>query len=320
MFRSLKILIIILIFSAAESGAQSVKTDVTIDTNDVLIGDWIHLYLKVEADSSINYFLPQVADTLNGLEIVDRTIPDTSLSGMNRIIRQKFTLTSFDSGNFVFPSLEIIERLDDQDSIKYHFTTPMELRFGTVEVDTAEAIKDIKAPLTAPWTFEEILPYILYGVLVLLLVGIGYYFWKKRKPKEPEHLKYDPKIPAHILALEGLNNLFEQNLWQKGEIKRYHIVLTEIIRLYIERRFNIPALEMVSNDIINDLKAKELDEELINKLRFIFSIADLVKFAKSQPIADENSKSMDYAVEFVKATIPSDSDRETESTKEGNDG
>ena len=45
------------------------------------------------------------------------------------------------------------------------------------------------------------------------------------------------KIPLHKLALQKLDQLAREELWQKGFIKDYHSRITDIIREYFEKQF-----------------------------------------------------------------------------------
>ena len=95
----------------------------------------------------------------------------------------------------------------------------------------------------------------------------------------------------------------EQEYWQKGYFKKYYTELTDIIRLYIHRVFEINSLEMTSTEIYDVLKIQGLvKEELLEKLYSLFSAADLVKFAKEQPIGEENNRYYEIARDFITET------------------
>src|SRR5690606_27320714 len=106
-------------------------------------------------------------------------------------------------------------------------------------------------------------------------------------------------IPADILALEALRKLKSEKLWQEGEFKKYYTQLTDILRIYILRVFEIDALDMTSSEILENIKLKNLSEELYSKLKFILTNADLVKFAKEKPLPEINENAIEYAFLFV---------------------
>ena len=89
--------------------------------------------------------------------------------------------------------------------------------------------------------------------------------------------------------MNALDNLAEKKLWQNGRDKEFHTELTEILRQYIEARFAVPAMEKTSDEILDELyELAESQKASLANLKQILSIADLVKFAKYHPYADEN--------------------------------
>ena len=109
-------------------------------------------------------------------------------------------------------------------------------------------------------------------------------------------------IPADIVALNSLDTLNKKELWQEGEIKEYHSEISEILRTYIENRFQILALELPTFDIISNLENKGVNNDNLQILSTLLQRADLAKFAKSKPIEIENIQSMEQSVIFVKNT------------------
>ena len=53
-----------------------------------------------------------------------------------------------------------------------------------------------------------------------------------------------------------------------GKIKEYHSSLSEIVRRYTEERFQFIALELTTDEIIDELKSK-LKQEQIQNLKII---------------------------------------------------
>ena len=121
---------------------------------------------------------------------------------------------------------------------------------------------------------------------------------KKEKYDKTE----DPKIPAHIFALEALKQLDREKVWQSGEVKLYYVRLTEILRKYIERRFFIDALEMTTGEIVEAMEKRKMSEEYIESVKNTLTLADLAKFAKHKPLPDEHANAMTKSVEFVELT------------------
>jgi hypothetical protein len=190
------------------------------------------------------------------------------------------------------------------DSVLLAETEPLFFSVHTLAIDTTLAIKDIKEPLSAPITIREALPYIIGALLIFgIIVGSIFliqYLRNKRKPKSI--IKEKPKIPAHVIALEMLNKLWQKKLYQSGYVKQYYSELSDIARTYIEHRWDVTAMEMVSSEIIIALSDLEIPVEAMQKLKQTLYLSDMVKFAKANPLPDESSICYQNIVDFVQMT------------------
>lgn len=296
--------IVLLFFSIINLKSQELEVSVKVDSNKYLIGDWIKLYLDLKYKEGITVYYPAILDSIEGLELIERTPPKINKKGDILTESLILTFTAFDTGMYIIPQLNFSYSRKN-DTIKYTTSTnPILIFVENIKVDPTKDIKDIKPPLSIPISFYEIAKYVLIVTIVLVLGFLGYYLYKNRKEKNVLNMFKTPKKPAHEVALEALRSLSAEHLWQRGEVKQYHSKLTDIIRIYIEDRFLTKALESTTDEILLDLDNKEIDKLTITKLKELLTRADLVKFAKALPSADENERSLQLAFEFVKETIP----------------
>ena len=186
-------------------------------------------------------------------------------------------------------------------------TESLLVEVGTVPVDTSLAIKDIKAPFEEKYTWIDWLKdnmYVVYGALAAILIVAVVIFLIRhfRKVPPPTVVIEKPKIPAHVIAFEKLDKLKEEKLWQEGKLKLYHSSLSEIVREYIENRFKMPAMEQTTDEILHGFRNIAIDEESKTKLKQLLFLSDMVKFAKEQPLPNENEISIANAYDFVNGT------------------
>ena len=114
-----------------------------------------------------------------------------------------------------------------------------------------------------------------------------------------------PLEPAHVIAFRELDRLKEEKIWNRGMVKEYYTRLTEITRKYIERQFDIPAMESTTEEILDAFKRANLDDNLLNEmLKELLELADLVKFAKEDPLPVDNQTNLNNAYIFVQKTYP----------------
>ena len=217
-------------------------------------------------------------------------------------------LTSFDSGYFAIAPFTFIV---DEDTANPVYTEPLLIQIQTVSVDTTKAIRDIKGPKDAPWNIKEIIPYLIGGVAALLIALLLFYYLRKRKVKPEIVVEKKPEIPPHVIALQKLQQLQDEKLWQEGKYKVYQVRLSDIVRTYIEARFHINAMEQTTDETMRSFRAVDMTEELRFKLKQLLMLSDMVKFAKEQPLPSEHEKSMEDAVAFVNisAVKPAETER-----------
>lgn len=316
MQKNILIVLAILVYRALNPmvvGSQEVQSKVWLDTTHILIGDQVKLNLEIKSIPRTNIVFPELKDSIGRLEIVYVSPIDTQKIANGYLLKRHYTLTCFDSGEFVVPSLTFLYQKQNISTLSPLTTDSLFLRVSTVAVDTTKDIKDIKNIVEFPRSFWDYLPYIVGVLLFIAIVFLAYYLVRKRKRGE---IPIELRVPPHVLALEALKQLDSEKLWQKGQIKEFHIRLSEIVRTYIERRFKIPALEMISSEIITELKLNKVAEpQLIEKMQKSFELSDLVKFAKFVPLPDEHTFCFKIALEFVEKTKPEEVVEETK--KEG---
>jgi len=207
-----------------------------------------------------------------------------------------------------------VYKLDAVDFILSDSTTqvlPLEattifVRAPQMDIDTTKQIpvNPIKDIIRESRTWKDFLPYILALLGLLALLYFGYWLRNRRQANLNADLEYvEPYIEPHILAMQKLEVLDQEQLWQKGEVKTYQSRLTNIIREYLNGRFAIPALELSTFEITDKLKKdNRFNNTYEQQLVEILNMADLIKFAKAKPPADIHQRYMDTAIHFVNNT------------------
>jgi hypothetical protein len=297
--------------------AQDIKVKVFIDSSSIKIGDQIKLHYELEQPENAKFQMPVFPDNIAGVvEILKVIPPDTIRENKLLKIRHDFLITCFDSGSYHIPSIAIPYSIGNKkDTLR---TDSLSLAVMNLPTDTITQVLDIKPPMKAPINFAEAWPYLLgFLVFALLMAALWFYLTKRKKgglffaPKKQE--------PPHIIALRELDSLRTQKLWQNNKIKQYYVDLSDIIRKYLQHRYEIQALEMTSDEIIDSFKYNNLiDLESKDLLKNLFTLSDLVKFAKAQPLPDENEVSLLNAYQFVNNTKVAETELSDTSNQELN--
>ena len=290
----------------------AIVVSAAIDSTTLMLGDQTDLHLQVTHEASEQVQMPVFGETLQpGIEIVDRTIVDSLTLPDGRVqLNQYLTLTSFKDSLF---SIDPIAVVSGEDTF---WTDPLALNIiQPFEVDTTLAITDIKDIERAPIWWWGIIRWILLAIGCLLLAIGGYYLWQwYQKNRKPEEEEVNPELlrPADEVALEKLDAIKAQKIWKDGKVKEYQTDLTDVVREYIGRRFDVQSTEKTSDETLRELKPILLKGEglqvtgdgkdLYAKLSKMLQLADLVKFAKWHTTPDENESALTTAYEFVNET------------------
>ena len=275
-----------------------------IDSTHLMIGEQTRIHLEIAANKEQTLQLPFIADTLiRGVEVVEISKIDTTDIGNNRIqYKYDYLITSFDSAVYLLPPFRVIAGIDTV------YSKELALKVSTipVDVDSADKYFDIKDVRKPSFVLKDYLPIMLYTLLALVIIAAVVYIvirMKKQKSLVPFRKK-EPVVPPHVSALQKLDEVKAQKLWQHGRIKEYHSEISDTLRDYIENRFGVNAMEMTSGEILGTVKRISDIDIAYDNLKQVLILADFVKFAKYKALPDENELSMMNAYIFVNNTKP----------------
>tara|TARA_B100000795_G_scaffold56703_1_gene37454 strand:- start:10023 stop:10907 length:885 start_codon:yes stop_codon:yes gene_type:complete len=284
------IIFILIILSNKISLAENFQA--TLDTNAILIGQQIKFSLKCsDLNSEINW--PILTDSiLNGIEIIKFSKIDTIYNKDTSITYyQEFIITAWDSGAYYIPPIKLNNNLVSEGFL---------LNVFSIDIKESDSLKDIKEQIEAKFSLLDYWIWILVLLIVLLVIYLFNKFFNKSNQTATTK-KVVIKIAPNIIATNALDKLEKKKLWQEGKIKEYYSEISEILRTYIDSRFNIIALELTTEEIINKI-SKNISSESTKELRTLLLRSDLAKFAKSKPIDVENNESMLLAKKLVDQT------------------
>ncbi len=288
-------LTVLCLFSVAVMVGQA---DIYVDKTRIRIGDQVRATIDLLSDLNGTWVNREHIwpDSMKGIEVVSG--PEESKEQPGKMIAI-WTLAFFDTGYVRIPKLPVL--VQHQGRVDTFYTQDIPIQVLAVEPDSSGllAIKDIYAQPFSITFYKKYIPHLL-GAL-LLAAGL-WYWWKKRKKAPPSAPPGPPPPQPHEWALAALDQLAAQRLWQAGEVKEHYSRLTAILREYLERRFNIHALEQTSEEIIGQLKSLQLTTPLLQDTEELLSVADLIKFAKADPGIDLHAATVERVRAFVKET------------------
>ncbi len=313
------ILIALLVLSVIPAAAQRATVSATIQPTEIMIGEQALINLKVITPKEKTIYFPVYENELiPGIEVITMLPPDTTIENNVMTLNFKYVVTSFDSTLYHIPHIPISDgtdtiysnsfglKVNSPDLSDSTLTYLEKLNRGETDSIDFEQLQlyDIKPIQKAPFVWTDYL-WILWLVLgiafILALIGLVVYMIMKKKKKG--YIFKPPVIqPAHVRALNELDKLKAERIWQYGREKEFHSKLTEILRRYIYEREGINAMEMTSGEILNKIREVSDVDSVYENLKQILTTSDLVKFAKYKPYPDENDLSLVNSYFFVNQT------------------
>lgn len=321
----IRCLIVISFLFLSSAVYSQIISSVSLSRDSIVIGDELEIYIELKSSKDvhnvkINYSSFDSIQIISD-ESVSDVAPDyaeiefvTDNFDNNQPLNFKFeqglyaykdTLKArvWDTGilNIPHPIIKSGDASLRVDLLEYPFLF-VSIPPNVVNPDTSSLILPIRDIIREN---KNITDYLWLGYTLLAILAIALLFWiiRFRKKVVQTELPEEVSLPAHLTALDKLNALDNKKLWQKGNIKEFQSELTYIIREYIEARYNLPALESTSDEILNQLKTEaELGTSLLEELKHVLQIADLIKFAKAEPPEDIHQQFLSKAFEFVRHT------------------
>ena len=268
--------------------AQLPSLKTSVDRRAILIGEYLEYNVEAVFPSNsykINWF--NVPDSFSHFEVVRRGKIDSIEKKGILTYRQKLTLTSFDSGINVLPSLNVnFSPFDNNKEINL-LTDSIPVNVSFSPLDSAKTFHDIKSIIEV----KDEIPlwvWIAAASLLILLTLLIVYIIKYLRREKKEAPIFKSKLSPYDEAMQSLGQLQNEQLLYKGEVKKYHTRLSEIFKKYLSRKMEKNMLNLTSSEVLLSLNDTLLSKENMSLAAGSLRMADAVKFAKYFPHKEES--------------------------------
>ncbi|MEW6238205.1 MAG: BatD family protein [Candidatus Omnitrophota bacterium] len=297
------------VVSASSSQIEdSLKPDVEarVDRNDILIGDNIRLAVSITHDPSVSILERNEALNLGQFELkeVNPAKEETLADGKKRRSIE-YVISTYFTGEFTIPSFAF--RFKTEDGRIGEIDTPsikINVRSLTPEESEGLDIRDIKTPVVIETPGRMLLlSLIALGALDLILILVFCWRFLRQLYPKREVVEYVPPGQAHERALAALGKLRQnKELIEQGKCKEFSTILSDIVRLYIYRRWSILAMDFTTSEILRELRGVALEKPALDLFQDVIEECDLIKFAKYEPPVEELEKLIRDAEAVVEQT------------------
>lgn len=278
------------------------QVNLSIPGDSITIGDQFEIFVQSSASQDSFYWLKEM-HFFDQFEIIE--YGDFQLRGDadDQGFEQKLNVQAWEEGMQWLPPMKY---MIGSDSLE---TDSLLIPVYPFPIDTSNiSLRPDKGLLDAPFEWAELKQYWWLIPIFLILIA-AYFIWrylqKKKQQETPEII-----IPAHEWAFSQLGFLKGENLPEKAEYKEFYSRLSYILRSYIERRFEIHALERTTKEILQSGIQDEIDETQYAVLKQGLERADRVKYAKFTPDASIHDRAWQSIWNFIDLTKQKSIDHE----------
>jgi hypothetical protein len=289
---------------SASADAPPLTVTSAVDKSRITIGDLIEYTVTVSSQKGVKVEMPGLGANLGKFEIRDYRVEEPVQEGDRTISKYRYTISTFLTGEFEIPPLTM--RYTTPGSAKPVTLATEKIRIEVRSVKPSEAgdIRDVKPPVDIPLNWKRIAGWATLAAGLLALAAGGFVWYRRRRRgRGLLPAQQAPARLAHETALEALARLEASDLLARGEVKTFYIEASEIIRRYVEARYEIAALEMTTDELLGSLREAAVPLEIHDLVRTFLERCDLVKFAKYQPPPEAHPETLALARAIVERTM-----------------
>jgi hypothetical protein len=291
-----------------------VSMTVSAEPGEITVGGRVMLTIEVIAPEGVEVRMPQLEDTVGAFAVRAAHTPPDIPDGGRRRFAHTYELDTFATGDIEIPALSVgfTDRRPQADEPGQGpegelAGEPLTIRVGSVLAGTEQPadFRDIKRPVDVsvdtPLTQRWPLWAAALAVAATMATVVGVVLARRRK-----HTAAAERIvPPHEWASAQLDALAREQLIEHSRFHEFYFRLSDIVRQYIERRFSIMAPEQTTDEFLLQTRTSPvLNDEHKDLLGGFLRAADMVKFARHQPTADEAGRAFSGARAFVDETAP----------------
>ena len=282
-----------------------------INKKEITVADQVRIVLETTTPENTEVKFPQYKKSLGDFTLIDSQADPPRLTGAGDAMRIIHTVTylvePYLPGSYNIPEMAVTytDKLDNtiNDTVvteEKQISVKSLLPNEGAEVE----LKDIRGPFTLPPDSGRL---VILAILFLLLIAgsaAAFFYWRKIfRSKVEQKIRLEP----HDIAFAELEKLLAQGLLAEGEVKLFHLRISNIMRRYIENRFGVRAPEQTTEEFLTAVSNIRLHERSIlgsnrTLLADFLRHCDLVKFARHEPTTAECEKTVSLCREFIEKT------------------
>lgn len=290
-----------------------IEANLTIqDAEELTVGDPILLTLSVTHPENYQV-IPAELETAWGDFQTQSISPTSSASNPEGGITTSQVIDArlFTPGTFSTPPMKV-SLSDPGGNLVEVVAPPVDVTINSVLVEGDNNLRDIKPQADLP--YRNLLPWIILGSVLFFLICVSVVWWWRRRMKLAL-APIDNRLP-HEIALDELARIAKMDLPRFQRFKEHYTMVSDTVRVYMERTYHIPVLERTTSEIRVSFKQAEVPKEISGRFVNLLDDCDLVKFSKFRPDESSAYQILTAARQIIEDTRPVYQDAGKESGKD----
>jgi uncharacterized membrane protein (DUF2068 family) len=300
----LSVLVLLALFVVpVAAAAGDVQVTLTADRNELAVGDPVRLTLEVTHPAGTQVIVPQLEQVWGELEVRSQSGATTTANDDGtETTRQTIEVTLFNLGEFETPELPLTIS-DGAGQVFEEVAPSVSLAVVPTLAEEDSELRDIKsqASLNVPAAW----PWIAGGLALAVVAAIAGWWAYRRWQGKPFLAPAADNRPPWQVAYDELARIEGLGLLDQRRFKEYYTLVTDCLRTYLERQFDLSVYERTTTELKAVLRQSNLEPEPARLLLDLFAESDLVKFAKFTPDLRAAHHLAGEARELVTLTRPS---------------
>ena len=291
--------------AVAPLAAQDARISNDVDTTLVTVGGRIQMTVTVEHAVGARVVWPDSLDLAPFELLGAQTAAPANVGGRARS-SVTLTMAAFELGELEIPSFDV-QVVGPGEARETLSTDRFGIEVVSVGADEGGDIRDIRGPLGIPLGVVTVSLWLLFA-LVTLAAAYGLHRRSRRNGEDEVGEVGPPPRPAHEVALEAIVRSESSPMLERGQVKEYHIEVSEVLRTYVEARFCVPSLEMTTREVVDGLRGVGAPGQFVDGLRRFLDQCDMVKFAKVRPTLEASQEILGLGRDLVTGSVPDHAD------------